>query len=734
MGIVDETIESTGGSGLYDPLLAALERLDQLLETAVEVAKIVYGVEAASDPYRGLYISQADVDRLLARKPAEAILYVEEGIKRILSDLPGDPSRLAWLMQSFALSDFEMNLIIIALAPELDLRYERLYAYLQDDVTRRRPGIELALNLLCSSAEEKLKGRRYFASDAQIIKHNIIQLLPDPTSTEAPLLRHFLKLDNQITSLLLGDDSLDRRLSPFCRRICPEATMGELTLSDELKQSLPTLVDNARRLREPLHLHFHGSLGSGKRHCAEALGGWAGMDLLTVDLAAALAGEIRPEQLFGILLREAWFKDAILYIYGADVLELEAFGHVHRLLQEALPGHSGITILSSNERLTTLLRGSIEFIDVPFIMPQMAERRAIWQRNFIERGWQFDDDTLDTLSRRFRLNSGQITNAVATAGNSARLHCCLADDESDLAGPQPADADLFAACRAQSGQELARLSRKIQPVYTWEEIVLPKDSFAQLRELCQRVKLHHRVFDKFGFGHRLSIGKGANALFAGPSGTGKTMAAEIVANELHLELYKIDLAGVVSKYIGETEKNLDKIFNAAESANAILFFDEADALFGQRSEVKDSHDRYANIEISYLLQKMEEYEGIAILATNLRQNLDDAFVRRLAFTIHFPFPDEANRREIWGKLWPAETELSPDIDVAFLARQFKLSGGGIKNVALAAAFLAAEQSSVVTMAHILHATRREYQKMGKALSEIELNGNKGPLQLAAKLA
>ena len=198
------------------------------------------------------------------------------------------------------------------------------------------------------------------------------------------------------------------------------------------------------------------------------------------------------------------------------------------------------------------------------------------------------------------------------------------------------------------------------------------------------------------------------------------MAAEIIANELALDLYKIDLSGVVSKYIGETEKNLERIFAAAETANAILFFDEADALFGKRSDVSDAHDRYANIEISYLLQRMEEYDGVAILATNLRQHLDDAFLRRLAFAIHFPFPDVDHRRRIWAGVWPPETPLADDVDVEFLAERCKLSGGNIKNVALAAAFFAAAEQSPVMMKHLLQAVRREYQKIGKVFDETEL--------------
>ena len=276
--------------------------------------------------------------------------------------------------------------------------------------------------------------------------------------------------------------------------------------------------------------------------------------------------------------------------------------------------------------------------------------------------------------------------------------------------------ELFAAARAQSDPALDGLAHKIEPVHDWTQIVLPDDTLAQLHELCQQVVHRHQVLDEWGFGRRLSVGKGVTALFAGPSGTGKTMAADIIARELGLDLYKIDLSGVVSKYIGETEKNLERIFTAAENANAILFFDEADALFGKRSEVRDSHDRYANVEVAYLLQKMDRFEGVAILATNLRQNMDEAFMRRLCFAIDFPFPDEEQRARIWRILFPAEANREPDIDFDALGAQLRISGGSIKNIVLNAAFLAASAEQSIGVQHLLHATRREYQKMGKVLS------------------
>ncbi len=242
---------------------------------------------------------------------------------------------------------------------------------------------------------------------------------------------------------------------------------------------------------------------------------------------------------------------------------------------------------------------------------------------------------------------------------------------------------------------------------------------AQLQELCDQARYRHVVYNQWGFARKLPAGTGLSALFSGPPGTGKSMAAGIIAATLGLDLYTIDLSRVVSKYIGETEKNLQAVFTAAEHSNAILFFDEADALFGKRSQVKDAHDRYANIEIGYLLQQMEEYDGIALLATNLRANMDEAFMRRLKFSIEFPFPDESSRLRIWQDLFPVQAPLRADIDFSFLARQFKLAGGNIKNIVLNASFLAAARHESIGMRHMILATHREYQKMGKMSLEGE---------------
>ncbi len=316
--------------------------------------------------------------------------------------------------------------------------------------------------------------------------------------------------------------------------------------------------------------------------------------------------------------------------------------------------------------------------------------------------------SVDKLAGQFALTTEQIRDVVITARDKGVQH-----------GRELEDEDLFAAARAHSNPRLGDLARKITPRYTWDDLVLPRDPVNILREIVDTVLRRPIVLDEWGIGQKLASG-GVTVLFAGPPGTGKTMAAEVIARELGLDLYKIDLSGVVSKYIGETEKNLERIFNEAQSSNAILFFDEADSIFGKRSEVKDAHDRYANIEVSYLLQRMEAYDGVTILATNLRANLDEAFTRRLQFAVDMPFPEAEDRLRIWRTLFPPDLPHDDDLDFMLLAKRFKLAGGNIRNVIVSAAYLAAGNGHKVTMEHLLHGTRRELQKMGRLVDKDDL--------------
>jgi SpoVK/Ycf46/Vps4 family AAA+-type ATPase len=313
---------------------------------------------------------------------------------------------------------------------------------------------------------------------------------------------------------------------------------------------------------------------------------------------------------------------------------------------------------------------------------------------------------LGLIARQFQLTTDQIQDLVDTAVDQA------------IQERQPLqNQHLFAAARAHSTVRLTSLATKITPRYAWSDLILPDTQMNMLREMTSTIKYRSLVLEDWGVGQKLVPSTGITTLFVGPPGTGKTMAAEVIAADLGLDLYKIDLSGVVSKYIGETEKNLERIFTEADRSNAILFFDEADAIFGKRSDVKDARDRYANIEISYLLQRMESYNGVTILATNLGTNLDDAFTRRLQFRITFSDPEIEQRMQIWQTLFPPGVPRASDVDWAWLAHKFNLTGGNIRNIIVAAAYLAAEDGRTVTMSQILHATRRELQKMGRMINE-----------------
>ncbi|MFY9608508.1 MAG: AAA family ATPase, partial [Blastocatellia bacterium] len=428
--------------------------------------------------------------------------------------------------------------------------------------------------------------------------------------------------------------------------------------------------------------------------------------------AKMLEGPLPLDELARLAGREALLQPAALCFENLDALTgNDNQAGAADLFLDVAKECSWVTFFFGERQWKPKSTDGLAFVFLDLPGPDDEERVRVWQR--LASSYDIAEDVdFGELAGKFSFGYGQISDALVATENATRWR--------PAGERQITRADLARACRGQSGQKLNSLARKVKPVYTWDDIVLPEEVLCQLREICQRVVHRNRVMGEWGFGKKLSMGKGVNALFAGPSGAGKTMAAEIIANDLELDLYKIDLSGVVSKYIGETEKNLDRVFSAAEDANAILFFDEADALFGKRSEVRDSHDRYANIEISYLLQKMEEYQGLAILATNLKANLDESFTRRLAFTTHFPFPDEASRLLIWRRIWPPELRVDVGVDFEFLSAQFKLSGGNIKNVALGAAFLAASDGGRVMMSHLLHATRREYQKLGKPLAGDQL--------------
>lgn len=697
-------------------LLAGLAVVDLRVKWAVVRAR-TNGLNP-QDEFRGLYISDDQVDQLLGYDIGQHLWsaangHGPNGHGRAWPDLitqarahwqaqtrasreAGVAMRLDDMAQAFALTLEEIEAFLLALAPEIDPRYAQIVAYLQDDVTRKRPSVDLLLNLLTDSFTHKLRLRRLFSDNGRLLQAHLLQRLGD---SEKEFLAHTVRPYPHIVEFLLENDALDARLDGLAR-LLPCADLPPLQrVSTGFMAQLRQANHSGDGL--PPFFAFYGEYGTGRREAAWHLAQANDQPLLLANLAVIAAQGEESAAIMQRVLRDGRLYKATLYLTHWQAM-LQDGRPPQPLFADLLAYPHTVIVASETEwqPANSLHRRPVFAISFP--APDFGQRLALWQAHLGE------DSALDltAVATYFRFSAGQIEDAIATARDLARWR-----------GEPLSTADLFTASRAHSNQNLATLAAKIQPRYKWGDIVLPADTLDQLSEMVNMVRQRPTVYGDWGFDRKLALGKGLSALFAGDSGTGKTMAADIMAGELGLDLYKVDLSTLVSKYIGETEKNLDRIFTEAATSNAILFFDEADAIFGKRSEVKDSHDRYANIEISYLLQRMEAYEGVVILATNLRANLDEAFTRRLHFAIEFPFPEVADRQRIWQVNFPAETPIAPDVNLHLLAQRYPLAGGNIRNIILAAAFLAAEKQEPVGMVHLLHAARREYQKIGRLIDD-----------------
>ncbi len=720
-------------------ILDELRWLNRLITAYVLLQRRVNFYEGLKD-FREFFISKEEIDALLATGIFEKEQANEEKYTKQISGLFAQATKIreeinqrirkstsknvflpiAQIASCFQLTDFEFQALMVCLAPQVDPRYEKLYAYLQNDSTKRHPTIDLVFSLLDLSIEERISARDYFSPQAPMFKFRILEYLENGHAKNIPLLSKHLKVNDRITGYLLGSRFIDSDLSSVAELYYTQKGFDSLILPDLVKNKLVNFVqhykDGSGENRQNILFSFYGSYGVGKKEAATAFCREIGLPLLIIDVAIIQNLELPLKQILELAFREGMLLPAALYFKNAEIIfdDRDNSGVQREIFLKTLNENSLLSFIGSNKILEVKGRlSNHRFIEVEFPVSDYAKRLQIWQQNLNGRYSESEKIDITELAGKFNFTNGQIRDAIATARN-------LALSRSPENG-QINFYDLYEGCRAQSNQKLKILSQKIKPKYVWKDIVLPKDQMTQLYEITNYVKYKHLVYDDWGFDRKISLGRGLNVLFSGPSGTGKTMAAEIMANQLNLDMYKIDLSTVVSKYIGETEKNLNKIFKEAETSNAILFFDEADALFGKRSEVKDAHDRYANIEIGYLLQKMDEYEGTVILATNMRKNMDDAFVRRLHFTVEFPFPDENDRLRLWHKVFPNEIPLSDDIDLVFLARKFKISGGNIKNIAVAAAFYAADDGQIVNMSNLIHGVKREFQKMGKLCVKAEFD-------------
>lgn len=621
----------------------------------------------------------AELTRIKARlagEEQESIMATAAEIRAALSA----QSAIDRLAECFGLSPFERDILLLCAGVEMDTKFSSLCATAQNNPQRSYATFSLALATLEEPHWSALSPIR------PLRRWRLIEV-----TEETSLANTRLRIDERVLHFLVGINYLDIRLEPLLQKSSVAAMMADVQ-----RKTAQAILEALHERNAPVPvIQLLGDDCDGQTDIAASVAAELGMQLHILHAEDIPAG-VHERNAFAVLWqRESVLLSSALLIKCRDQTNTAA---AIRLAEDL----SGLLFISSHDPLE-LQRSTLRFtVNKPGAMDQ----KALWQEALGSAAQKLNG-SLDGIASQYRLSAQTILSTGAEISDA-------------ISASDKPDELLWRTCRTLGRRQLDDLAQRVEPTSRWEDLILPEHQKVILGQVASHVRNRLKVCDEWGFARKSARGMGLSTLFAGESGTGKTMAAEVLANELHLDLYRIDLSSVVSKYIGETEKNLRKVFDAAEDSGAILLFDEADALFGKRSEVKDSHDRHANIEVSYLLQRMEAYTGLAILTTNLKTSLDTAFQRRLRFVVQFTFPDTEQREAIWRSVFPGATP-THGLDYRKLA-QLQVAGGNIRNIALNAAFLAADTGEAVGMVHLLHAAHSEGSKRERPLTDAETRG------------
>jgi DNA polymerase III delta prime subunit len=653
-----------------DATEAQLAWLDRVLDGAVARQRSE-GRWRGEDDLRGVYVSPELATAVIAARTVGAS--VPEAMP---ADRPGPLTRIA---HCFGLDAFERFALLLALAPELDGRYRTVLGYLNDDVALGAPTVALAVELYAGAGPHSAPLRRAFRATSPLVRYRLLRLRA--ASGSSSLLRHGLEVDDWVVARMLGEEIPGPFPGERWQRIEPQDGVGGG------RRSLPLVV-----------------VCGDRRAAIEDAAGRLARPLIVVDLEDA----DDPEERLRIGARHARLDGLGLAIHAPDTPPaLTAL--TTALANDGLP----VAVILEDAG-TDALPDDWERVRLPAV--SSAQRRARWAGALAAAGIAAPADALEAVAASHPIGLERVDAAVARLAS--------ADTRGTLTA-----GELRAAARAVARHQLGSLARMVPDVRAWEDLVLPAATVRQLREIAAAIEHRQRVLHDWGFGTRAG-GRGMHLLFSGASGTGKTLAASVIAGEAGYALYAVDLARVVDKYLGETEKQLDRVFAEASAAGAVLLFDEADALFGQRAEVHDARDRYANVEVAYLLQRLEAHDGVTILATNLPHHLDQAFARRLHHRVEFPMPDRALRERLWRAVMPEQAPLDRDLELGLVAERFELSGGSIRNAAMTAAYLAAHEDRPIALRDTAHAVARELEKTGRPATRAEF-GDLYPLLSAA---
>lgn len=694
---------------------AALQRLDLLIHR--EILRLRANYQLSLDEFRGLYISDQQVDELIRQRTANSQLDVTELEGRADQLLRPARENLArderWqrLCQGYRLSDFEQEVMLLAFVPEIHSKYPVLFAYLNNDITRKYPTLELGLNLFSKGGNHA--DRQAFSAQGTLVQKGLILSL-EQTASNYTLQSGFV-LSPPVREYLLGHAAVDPQLVDVCHLMPMRfAPWADCPFSEETVQQFEAFSRILQESSDPPYFIIEGDSGSGASSLAENSLFAAGLACCRIDLKLLLSDRENTAGRARSICHTAMLERAGLLI--ADLSQvLDATSPDKNMaslfLRELVAGKAPAFLLVPPKTPWRDILPDHQFVVGSLGRVEPGERQRFWHYHLQQVGMTAAQDDLAAVADYFKLSYVQVRNAA----RDLAIRQGLENRDRHLTRK-----GIFAAARTQSYSDMGGLAAKVEKGYCLDDLVLPQSTLNRIRDVISATKSRRLVYEKWGLQRRMGGGTGLVALFSGPSGTGKTMTASIIAREIGLDLYCIELSNMVSKYIGDTEKNFDRIFAAANQANCILFFDEADALFGKRSEVKDAHDRYANIEVAYLLQKIENYDGIVILTTNLAKNIDQAFTRRMQFIIEFARPDVEHRKKLWRGMLGDAVPLADDVDFNFLARHLDCTGGDIRNMALDAALMAAAaENKIINMAFLMRAAARQMMKQGRVPSAVD---------------
>jgi len=636
-------------------------------------------------------------------------LNIKEKIQVTLEDESYNKSEVfipfEYLSGVFSLSEFERFVIMLSFSVELDRKYEKIFGYLNDYASKRYPTVQTACLIYDQNTDAYMKNMTFFHLNSKLMKYFFEE-------QDANLSSRQLKLHDSVISFLLDSDLETILLPEFLQLYLPDETPEVLKVHIEIKNKVSSYLSNLSTAKgRRVIMNIHGPEGIGRlnqvKHFCHTYGhsavilNFRKLEMFYKDGYKYYSNALK-ELAQTILLHQAVLVMSDIHVEEhRDLLKL----FFEEFLNDLVP-FLKVTFILSDIELPSLTRPdqSLTVLRIPMEYPKGHIRKNLFESALAEYRVPSGVD-LNSVASKFVFTPDQIENAVHDAVELSKWEGLEIIDSHTI----------HTACRSQLNHNLDKRAQRIDGGGYWDKLILPESSKERLQEVCSHVKYKNLVLDDWGFQKHLSYGTGLAVLFAGPPGTGKTFSARILAKELDLELYKVDLSQMISKYIGETEKNISALFDDAGGSSAILLFDEGDALFGKRTEMKDSHDRYANVETAFLLQKIEAYEGISILTTNFMQNIDPAFLRRFRFVVHFPIPDSDSRLKIWNGIYPEPVPISKHVDFDFLSKNFELTGGHIKNIALSSAFKAASNGGKVDMECILRSIQHELGKTGKTV-------------------